>query len=118
MGSRDIPNTGEIEVVGNVIVRSGVIETPVERVCPTEVIHGLRKRVVGQNREAADEVPLHSQLKRIVVGIVAGKYGVCDRGEILKYTSRLRVGHGRCSGYVDRSEERRVGKECRSRWSP
>ena len=21
-------------------------------------------------------------------------------------------------GYVDRSEERRVGKECRSRWSP
>ena len=23
-----------------------------------------------------------------------------------------------CSGYMDRSEERRVGKECRSRWSP
>ena len=23
-----------------------------------------------------------------------------------------------CVGYVIRSEERRVGKECRSRWSP
>ena len=23
-----------------------------------------------------------------------------------------------CKFYVDRSEERRVGKECRSRWSP
>ena len=23
-----------------------------------------------------------------------------------------------CDGKVDRSEERRVGKECRSRWSP
>src|SRR5437773_3684774 len=25
---------------------------------------------------------------------------------------------GNASGIVDRSEERRVGKECRSRWSP
>src|ERR1039457_6953798 len=28
------------------------------------------------------------------------------------------LGHGRVEGMLERSEERRVGKECRSRWSP
>ena len=28
------------------------------------------------------------------------------------------TGKGRCNVTNDRSEERRVGKECRSRWSP
>ena len=28
------------------------------------------------------------------------------------------TGCGKCSPLVTRSEERRVGKECRSRWSP
>ena len=28
------------------------------------------------------------------------------------------VNYYRLSGYLHRSEERRVGKECRSRWSP
>src|SRR5256885_3926271 len=30
----------------------------------------------------------------------------------------LKEGHPRFYRHVDRSEERRVGKECRSRWSP
>src|SRR5256885_11002701 len=35
---------------------------------------------------------------------------VNDKGQI--------VCHGEANGHVHRSEERRVGKECRSRWSP
>src|ERR1035441_8756900 len=31
---------------------------------------------------------------------------------------QLSGGRGRCADDVERSEERRVGKECRSRWSP
>ncbi len=93
-GSGDIPNAREVEIVRDVIVRSGIIETPVERVGPTEVIHSLRKRVIRQNGEALDEVPFHGQLKRIVVGIMARKYSVCNRGEILKSASRLRIGDG------------------------
>ena len=31
---------------------------------------------------------------------------------------RLGVKTSGCSGMAERSEERRVGKECRSRWSP
>src|SRR2546422_10618384 len=37
-------------------------------------------------------------------------------GQVAARTSRIRVGAG--GGMLQRSEERRVGKECRSRWSP
>ena len=39
---------------------------------------------------------------------------------LLKYLSYTRSDKGRTSGsrVMFRSEERRVGKECRSRWSP
>src|SRR2546425_12917067 len=30
----------------------------------------------------------------------------------------VRIGPGKCEIWTGRSEERRVGKECRSRWSP
>src|SRR5258707_14619612 len=47
-------------------------------------------------------------------------------GVILKFRTRCNVGLSGCQVHlalghrcrVDRSEERRVGKECRSRWSP
>src|SRR3712207_9453529 len=43
-------------------------------------------------------------IEELVEGIAArGVLGMCD---------------GVLSGYMGRSEERRVGKECRSRWSP
>ena len=58
-----------------------------------------------------------------VVGIVetiAEKYNIsttllCDTNHVLysDYSEVIVVGAG-----ADRSEERRVGKECRSRWSP
>src|SRR2546427_13128795 len=35
-----------------------------------------------------------------------------------KFASRAVLGDFGKSWYTDRSEERRVGKECRSRWSP
>src|SRR2546430_16046753 len=42
---------------------------------------------------------------------------VCtDETSNTRHTDHQRVGHG--SGPPSRSEERRVGKECRSRWSP
>eukprot|EP01012_Entosiphon_sulcatum_P004273 TRINITY_DN1162_c0_g2_i10.p3 TRINITY_DN1162_c0_g2~~TRINITY_DN1162_c0_g2_i10.p3 ORF type:complete len:107 (-),score=10.23 TRINITY_DN1162_c0_g2_i10:10-330(-) len=33
-------------------------------------------------------------------------------------TANRHYAHVDCPGHADRSEERRVGKECRSRWSP
>ena len=38
--------------------------------------------------------------------------------EDAKNRASWRVGVGEIAGRVGRSEERRVGKECRSRWSP
>src|SRR2546425_12967581 len=38
--------------------------------------------------------------------------------EWMELFSAKRVRHGECAPIDGRSEERRVGKECRSRWSP
>ena len=42
------------------------------------------------------------------------------RGKFVSYLKSIGKGHKHYYGgwYVSRSEERRVGKECRSRWSP
>src|SRR5688572_31671348 len=37
---------------------------------------------------------------------------------VVAISSHAHFDHIGCSGEFDRSEERRVGKECRSRWSP
>src|SRR2546430_16814451 len=50
-----------------------------------------------------------------------GRYRELGReglGGPLVATAALAVPHRRRSGGTGRSEERRVGKECRSRWSP
>ena len=41
-----------------------------------------------------------------------------DDGKTEKVTCHLPGQAGPRSGSAERSEERRVGKECRSRWSP
>ena len=46
-----------------------------------------------------------------------GKYYVLEDEENYKL-KRIEVNAGHRLSYAERSEERRVGKECRSRWSP
>src|SRR3989475_10553832 len=41
-----------------------------------------------------------------------------ERREVLAQQVAAEDAHGRSRHYIRRSEERRVGKECRSRWSP
>ena len=64
---------------------------------------------LGTCTAAPSELCQHIVISQIVLlhGLVAGAY-------ITTHDSRLLVG---CQK-VARSEERRVGKECRSRWSP
>ena len=42
---------------------------------------------------------------------------LCEEADIL-YSGDEQVIHHHLPNYAVRSEERRVGKECRSRWSP
>src|SRR5438105_13981943 len=37
---------------------------------------------------------------------------------VLRHAFVKNAGRSKCQGSINRSEERRVGKECRSRWSP
>ena len=56
-------------------------------------------------------VRLSAQKGRLVADLIRGQQ-VGRALSILEFTQK------RAAGIVRRSEERRVGKECRSRWSP
>ena len=74
-------------------------------------------RLVNAGIEVASITPLAPELRGVVVGeieAVERELGE-SRGHRLLLT---RVSTGRERFAVVRSEERRVGKECRSRWSP
>ena len=53
----------------------------------------------------------------LILGLFAQKFLARGHGTIVGVSS-VAGDRGRASNYVYRSEERRVGKECRSRWSP
>ena len=79
-------------VMGNVTLGEDV------SVWPGAVLRGDRDRIViGKGSNVQDGAVLH-----------------CDPGQPCLVGERVTIGHRA----VVRSEERRVGKECRSRWSP
>ena len=95
----------------------------------------LNQQVIGKLRNADDStVTLEgstnvSQLLALialadegrnveVVVFVIGLHRTLDVGDRAIFTLRYRTKGGRCGRSTGRSEERRVGKECRSRWSP
>ena len=60
------------------------------------------KAYIRRGEVTVDGVPARAPEQKIAETAV-----VCLRGQVLRYQA-----------YHYRSEERRVGKECRSRWSP
>src|SRR2546421_6643215 len=85
---------------------------------------GIRDLIVTGVQTCALPISLHAQPAQKGLEIRSVKY---------LYVERRKVRHGMVDGsaqadptaawscadvYDDRSEERRVGKECRSRWSP
>ena len=79
------------------------------------------EHVVGVGKVFGEDVPEEVR-KEIIDGLRANFEGECS--EVGMYLAMARVAHR--EGYPEigmywekaRSEERRVGKECRSRWSP
>ena len=54
-----------------------------------------------------------------IIGMAFGEGGVNGSGVVIAPTeSQSRLNKELFRKAIDRSEERRVGKECRSRWSP
>src|SRR5260370_37211260 len=81
----------------------------------TEYIAELGAILAARRRRAPTEQEIWAAHLVIADGEVVGKVEVeTDRA---RFIGR---GHGvhRPIAMIDRSEERRVGKECRSRWSP
>ena len=93
----------------------GTVMTVTDGICR---IHGLSSAMQGEMLEFpadANGTPTYGlalNLERDVVGaVILGEYEHISEGDMVKCT-------GRILEVDDRSEERRVGKECRSRWSP
>src|SRR5574340_14720 len=80
--------------------------------------------VIDRGMIAASGFRNLSDLFRLVPGMYVGAYNgytaiVAYRGTFDQYSRRMQVlVDGRSVYLPPRSEERRVGKECRSRWSP
>src|SRR6185437_11137540 len=108
----------------------------------TEVEHVLATQTLRQSKPAAMAVTVDGELpdgvtaKDLVLGIIAeiGTHG--GTGHVIEYRGEairsldmagrmtvcnMSIEAGARAGMIapdDRSEERRVGKECRARWSP
>ena len=56
----------------------------------------------------------------LIVGALAFlSFGITlTKSEIKEFEQECEAGNFEACGAAERSEERRVGKECRSRWSP
>src|SRR3712207_7818880 len=75
--------------------------------CALPIFVGLHAWRAGQTGRYLATFPL----------VFAG-HGASLAGEAIAYTRHLVPGRQREGRGPERSEERRVGKECRSRWSP
>src|ERR1039458_7090590 len=75
----------------------------------------------GQSRiPGTNEILLGSPLIALSLDVQFDRYVFCERDEAKLHALESRVRHRFPDANVKlvRSEERRVGKECRSRWSP
>src|SRR5574337_1251877 len=73
----------------------------------------------GFFRTCTEKLPLRVDfIHRLEFGEVSGHRVLIKRGPGNRGPTECRTTHEATSGRSSRSEERRVGKECRSRWSP
>src|SRR2546430_7334593 len=68
--------------------------------------------IVRPSPHVGEDFPAHTLLPRVAIGEDA------PRRRQKRHTHAAEDRRDPVAGHVDRSEERRVGKECRSRWSP
>ena len=71
----------------------------------------LRKPTIKKPKEP------HFQKGDVLAVAMEEGYGICFVSAVDSLPRKVEY-HIACTRYDDRSEERRVGKECRSRWSP
>ena len=78
----------------------------------------MEQGLQGEGQEAAAQETMESMMEQYDISGL--RKGDVRTGTVIAETENgwlVDVGY-KCEGYDDRSEERRVGKECRSRWSP
>src|ERR1043166_5339496 len=117
---------------GDLIVK--IDETPVKGLSLTEAVQKMRgdpgtKVSLTVVREGA-QAPLLMEMKRDIIAVASVRSRMLEPGLGYVRVSQFAVNTGKllndevsklrkdAGGDLKRSEERRVGKECRSRWSP
>src|SRR2546427_10869274 len=85
----------------------------------------IMKELFQHLRGRLDEIALHEEAALADEGVLAADDVMHEMAELVQEYHHVAVLHearvaGHAAGEVahQRSEERRVGKECRSRWSP
>ena len=102
---------------GYIITNAHVVENATDITVQLLDNRSLKAKVVGTD-PGSDVAVLQVQAGNLVDLPIADS----DRAEVGDFVVAIGnpfgLGHTVTSGIVSRSEERRVGKECRSRWSP
>src|SRR3989475_1870534 len=106
IGSTEETTTGVIRL--KAMARDGVLQFPVVAVNDSDTKHLFDNRY-GTGQSTLDGILRATNLLIAGSTMVVAGYGWCGRGFALR---------ARGAGANVRSEERRVGEECRSRWSP
>src|SRR3712207_9412053 len=96
---------------GSIARSTGGLWTHTIRTCPTLEFEGCRHRGVVRGHVLLPLSRVASDGRKLLLREVDMAVSLLERPLVVYYRKELLGGE-------DRSEERRVGKECRSRWSP
>src|SRR5690606_40746790 len=92
------------------------VQTCALPICNGDIVLIIDESIAGRYLDINDAAGVRSGLASPPPGITVSNFGIAASITNCSYGSNLTLRYGGTRGDYQRSEERRVGKECRSQW--